>query len=336
MKYALSVLLIGVFFFTGRISYTITQGQCQDVIKLNISGLPPSLPAILVRQAKEKSDSPCGSGAESESVTIAASFTTDAAGNASFEITHYARGTYIYQVQAIGDSLVLADIVFTTSAPSVATPVPAQPTIAPAPVQTNFCPGAAASRMAIGMVGKIPNNPLPTALKIRPTGSAITFRSLKVDAQVLVIGGPRCVENATWWQVDFRFRLSDGRISQSLGWVREHNGSYYLVEPTGQTQAISYLPLVNNKPQAEGLTTVINVLVRTNPLIPSSGDNSIAKIKQGKVYDVLGKNGNGLWIQIRLENGQTGWICEHLTRNNIQNFSMPVLDTSSHDCKAGT
>jgi hypothetical protein len=88
-------------------------------------------------------------------------------------------------------------------------------------------------------------------------------------------------------------------------------------------------PTSVDRPTLEA-TTTLNV--RSGP---SAGAGKVGQISPGTNYRVIGKNSNGIWLQIEY-NGIIGWVCSSFTKNNGLLFLTPVTDQSRSDCSTPT
>lgn len=111
---------------------------------------------------------------------------------------------------------------------------------------------------------------------------------------------------STWVQVK--------TASNVTGWV---NAS--LISITG---TVSTLPVIDVPTQTA--TAVVNtgaLNVRSGPTIQNS---VVAVIQQGTVVGLIGRNSNSSWVQVRLSNGQTGWVNASYVQANTTINSLPI------------
>jgi hypothetical protein len=105
------------------------------------------------------------------------------------------------------------------------TPLPS-PTIAPTftvPVDPINCPGSPPTRLSISQQALVINNP-SVRMRADPGLEAVILQEVIIGTEVNITGGPACVSDILWWQV----QLTSGTV----GWIAEGlSGSYYL-EPT--------------------------------------------------------------------------------------------------------
>ena len=78
---------------------------------------------------------------------------------------------------------------------------------------TSSCPGAPPQRMTVNARGYVCTQKDSVRLRESPLRSASTVVFLPVNTWFDVVGGPRCADNWSWWQIQ-----TDDRVS---GWVSE-------------------------------------------------------------------------------------------------------------------
>lgn len=113
----------------------------------------------------------------------------------------------------------------TSASPATATPIPTSSVVVPVGAAV-LCPGAPPSIVRVGINGRVfvggPNRG-PLNVRQTPTTSAPIVRIIPEGTRFAIIGGPRCADNYTWWQV----RLDDGVVA----WVAEGTSTQYFIEP---------------------------------------------------------------------------------------------------------
>ncbi|MCL4870966.1 MAG: SH3 domain-containing protein [Anaerolineae bacterium] len=120
--------------------------------------------------------------------------------------------------------------------------------------------------------------------------------------------------NSTWVKV----RVAAGHE----GWV-----SAPFIIPSA---AIASLPVLDggtppsSTPMATVATGALNV--RTGPGVNYS---IITAIHQGTTVTLLGRNGNGSWVKVRLSGGSEGWVNASLITPTVAIATLPVLDSST-------
>jgi hypothetical protein len=105
----------------------------------------------------------------------------------------------------------------------LANPNPPEPSQAPPVVSGISCPGAPASRLKVGeqaMVGDVGGYSL--TIYAQPGYQAEELYYLEQDAMLTIIGGPTCIDNQLWWEIN----LDQGHT----GWAPESSetGDYLL------------------------------------------------------------------------------------------------------------
>ncbi len=114
------------------------------------------------------------------------------------------------------------------------TPVPLAPSATPAPASvetTTDCPGeTATSYLRVGAAARVADQAHPVRLRAEPATGSLFLQVVYQDATLRVIGGPACVADRRWWQVDV-----NGRV----GWtVEAAGGRYLLIDPANPPPAI--------------------------------------------------------------------------------------------------
>jgi uncharacterized protein YraI len=100
------------------------------------------------------------------------------------------------------------------------------PTVDPGPVVTTDpaayqCPGAPPIRLRVGGQGRVTPG-LPNRVRSAPSFAADQIGNIPGEAVFDVIGGPRCADAFTWWQVNY---------NGLVGWTASGNSQEYWVEP---------------------------------------------------------------------------------------------------------
>lgn len=87
----------------------------------------------------------------------------------------------------------------------------------------------------------------------------------------------------------------------------------------------------------EGLSQPELTIVSETPIFQSPSINSpvVGTAAIGTIYEVVGKNANSLWAQIRF-NGQEGWVCREGTEDNGLLFLVMIANSSEDDCEGDT
>lgn len=90
------------------------------------------------------------------------------------------------------------------------------------PVNTGTtCPGAPATRLAVGQAGRVTPGPANN-FRSQPSLSAELIGKIPGGASFTILEGPVCADGLTYWKVNY-----DGQI----GWTAEGKGSTYWLEP---------------------------------------------------------------------------------------------------------
>ncbi|MBN1678914.1 MAG: SH3 domain-containing protein [Anaerolineae bacterium] len=93
--------------------------------------------------------------------------------------------------------------------------------VGPTDLSTYACPGAPAVRLAVGGQGRVTPG-LPNKLRNVPSLSGGTIGSIPGEGVFSVVGGPRCADGFTWWQVTY---------NGITGWTASGDSSEYWIEP---------------------------------------------------------------------------------------------------------
>jgi hypothetical protein len=108
-----------------------------------------------------------------------------------------------------------------TSRPA-ATALPTANPTPTTPPNVVWCPGTPASRLVIGMRGRVTyTDGTPTRLRQNPGGEILY--NMPEGTPFNVVGGPQCEDDYTWW----RLQLDDGQV----GWSAEGDDEDYFLEP---------------------------------------------------------------------------------------------------------
>lgn len=150
-----------------------------------------------------------------------------------------------------------------------------------------------------------------------------------------VIQGPICNEIGVWWRVSKHFSFyhnGEQIFSETVAWVLdETNNSKTLFHLQGTPiESIIYPFFGYQYPEAVSVMSIQGQRVFDNPTLLGSRVAAL-KTANGSVQ-VIGTNASGTFLKIRLVGGKEGWICSHLTVNNVRSFYVPVIDQSANEC----
>lgn len=96
-------------------------------------------------------------------------------------------------------------------------------TTSPIPRNTTFaCPGAPPTRLIVQERGMVTRNNQRLNLRAGPGTDYDILTSLQPGTLFMVLDGPDCVENYTWFRV---------RYAQQFGWIAEGDADFYYAEP---------------------------------------------------------------------------------------------------------
>lgn len=108
------------------------------------------------------------------------------------------------------------------------------------------CPGAPVSHLQVGDTAVVVSDPDPVRARANPGTDGEVVTQLYRDYRLPVIGGPECLDNFIWWQVELR----DG----SKAWVAEGDQSEYYIDilvPSATTE-VTVTPDENSGQLAPG------------------------------------------------------------------------------------
>ena len=83
------------------------------------------------------------------------------------------------------------------------------------------CAGALPPQLTVGGMGRVTPG-LPNKVRSEPASGAGQIGAIPGEGVFNVIGGPRCADGYTWWQVDY---------NGLMGWTAQGDGAEYWVEP---------------------------------------------------------------------------------------------------------
>jgi hypothetical protein len=163
--------------------------------------------------------------------------------------------------------------------------VPAQPAQPAQPVQSTgqvVCPGGLATRLAVGMQAQA----IATGsinIRAQPSTTAQVAGLLLPNEPFAVVGGPRCADNFTWWNINYQ-----SKVGLTSGWVTEGDNVEYWIMPVGGAPAaapatglqgvVGSTPItLSNAAQVTLLVAPVNIstlgeIQRSNFLPPPSSD----------------------------------------------------------------
>ncbi|MBI5931890.1 MAG: SH3 domain-containing protein [Chloroflexi bacterium] len=107
------------------------------------------------------------------------------------------------------------------------TPLPSStpaPTLTPAaglaPASIN-CPGSPPTRLSLNLQAAVINNP-SVRMRSDPGLEAQVLQEVAYGTAMTITGGPACVSNLLWWQV---------QLNSTVGWIAEGQAGAYYLEP---------------------------------------------------------------------------------------------------------
>ncbi len=150
-----------------------------------------------------------------------------------------------------------------------------------------------------------------------------------------IIQGPYCNEIGMWWRVSYRYSfVRDGLTipTESVSWVQDEvNNSTTLYQLQGSgIELVSYPAFTSVQPTAVSVMSIQGQRMFDNPTLKGA---RVAALKTGDgAVQVLGQNMNGTFLKVSRADGIVGWICSHLTINDVWAFQVPVVDQTSEEC----
>jgi len=176
--------------------------------------------------------------------------------------------------------------------------VETQPALTP-----TLCAGSLPFRLQIDGHGQVTPG-LPNNLRSSPESGTV-LGQIPGEAVFRVLEGPVCgkVNHRAWWRVEYE---------GMSGWTAESNETEYWVQPT---QVI--------------IEAIDVATVRSGP---SAGFGQLGTISANIEYVVVGKNANGVWLEIRYQD-KFGWVCTNAVYSlgNLDNL-LPTTDSTDYQC----
>jgi serine/threonine protein kinase len=170
------------------------------------------------------------------------------------------------------------------------TPIPPTATFTatvppPSPVPTTFTScGGVSVRMRINAGGRTTLYPdAPTRVRQSPGTGASVVRSIPAGQTFWVIGGPQCVNNIPWWQIE-GFDVS----GNWTGWIGEGQSGTYWIEPfdTGPIDCPG-APAPRMVPGQQGRITLYPASPSRVRSTPSTNGQILGQLNPGTTFKVL-------------------------------------------------
>jgi uncharacterized protein YraI len=183
------------------------------------------------------------------------------------------------------------------------------------------CPGLLAPRLEVNQQARVSMMEAQNlSVRAEPGLAASLLRVIPNGAVITIVDGPSCgPDNIVWWWVDYQGRL---------GWVAEHDGQWYLLEPLDEVVDPVPVPeepdvvaaevcpgliptrLDINRDAVVDLLTAAHLNVREEPGLASS---VIRVIPNGSVVTVVDGPECGpdniIWWFVEFD-GRAGWVAE--------------------------
>ena len=121
-----------------------------------------------------------------------------------------------------------AQILFLWSNPAGSTFIPTSVAVPLSVTGVVNCPGTPVSNVAVGSLAQVVDEESSSTLRLRATAGGELLFSMQPGTEFVVVGGPQCQGDYTWWQL----QLDDG----TLGWAAEAASGLYLIEPVPETE----------------------------------------------------------------------------------------------------
>lgn len=171
---------------------------------------------------------------------------------------------------------------------------------------TPLCTGAPLSQVGVGSTARVTfTDGTPTRIRKSPTTSSDIVGRLPEGTRFLIIGGHKCNDGYTWWQIE----IPNG----SRGWMAEGKGGTYYLEPMSFAQqtcseTVSRLSVGDQAQVAR--VDGSNTRLRSQPGFTQS---IVGKVPEGTPLTILDGpeciDGNNWWY-VRTNNGLEGWMTE--------------------------
>lgn len=171
---------------------------------------------------------------------------------------------------------------------------------------TPLCSGAPLSQVGVGSTARVTfTDGTPTRIRKSPTTSSAIVGRLPEGTRFLIIGGYKCNDGYTWWQIE----IPNG----SRGWMAEGKGGIYYLEPMSFAQQtcsenISRISVGDQARVAQ--VDGSNTRLRSQPGFTQS---IVGKVPEGTPLTILDGpeciDGNNWWY-VRTKNGLEGWMTE--------------------------
>ena len=202
-----------------------------------------------------------------------------------------------------------------TPASLSATPTPSStepPTATPTPA-ANASPATEADRLGWAYV-KI----LHTSLSDHPGGKALT--ALRAGDRLDILGASATRQ---WLKV----RYQPGSSAEAMvGWIPVWATQFYI--DLAEIPVVDTTVISNATPAPAG-ETVANALVQAQKLNLRAGPGMdqpiIGNLMQGQKVGVIGRSGNSQWLQVRLNDGSTGWAAQPWLKTDKDLSELPVV-----------
>lgn len=121
-----------------------------------------------------------------------------------------------------------AKILLLWSSPAGSTFIPTSVAIPLSITGVVNCPGTPVSNVAVGSLAQVVDEQSSSTLRLRATAGGEFLLSMQPGTQFVVVGGPQCQGDYTWWQLQLR----DGTI----GWAAEATPGLYFIEPVPEDE----------------------------------------------------------------------------------------------------
>ena len=150
----------------------------------------------------------------------------------------------------------------------------------------------------------------------------IQYPNLVAGTRTLVIAGPLVTSEGTWYRIRTDWITTQNNPSESVSWV---NSSLY---PLVWDQSVALTPpqypvLTTDQPQAASIFSRINLIVRPQARAMESRFR-VGVLPPNTIVPIVGQNESGTFILVQLPSGAEGWLCSHLTLNNMALLSQTV------------
>lgn len=175
------------------------------------------------------------------------------------QIVFVSREAGVFSLTGVGDpnlERVVADDATIEQSPSVPVTVDGQP----------FCEGTLPSILAVGSVAQVANTD-GIVLRVRDVAGGNVLAEINEGAEFVVVGGPECLDDYTWWQI----QVDNTDDTSVIGWSAEGDSEDYWVEVLSTPQPEPTATLIPTRPSIPTLASTTEETPQATP-VPETTD----------------------------------------------------------------